>query len=219
MVSRLKVRFAKISMALLLSVIALPVSVIAFAVLYANGDSFWAVLWLSVILPAIWLAAIALGIKDAVNRHSWRQTLGVVALLVPTALLVNTMFSPRFSLHQLFTFRPLDVQPPTTGVVLLEKFTVCGQLAHCKPHSVVTEARRFKLTKVPEGCCSLQVVNGRGGEHKVDEFRVALNGKDVNLPIGGALQIARVELSTENEINVRLSGGSDAYIYVFVWYR
>ncbi|HEY1528099.1 MAG TPA: hypothetical protein VGH51_17855 [Candidatus Angelobacter sp.] len=215
---RLKASFTTISTAILLSAAALLVSVIAFAVLYADSDSFWAVLWLGVILPIIWAAAIVLGIIDALKRRSWRQIAGVVALLAPTALLVNTMLSPRFAFHQLFTFRALDLNLPTNGFALIQKFTVCGQDAPCKPHSVVTDTRNFKLTKIPEGCCSLVVVNGRGDKHMVEAFRVALNGKEVRLPVGGPVQSAPVELSTDNEISVQMRGASDAYMYVLVSY-
>ena len=201
------------STALLTSAVALPVSVIAFAVLYGNRDSFWSVLWLGAVLPAIWVAAAVLSIRDAVKRRSWRQIAGVVALLAPTGLLVNTMGSPRFAFHQLFTFRPLDLHLPTNGFVLMEKFMVCAQAQPCKSHDVVTETRTFSVKKVPEGCCSLAVFNGRG-KNKVDTFRVVLNGKEVKLQS----QKAAVDLSAENEISVQLSGAPDAYIYILVSY-
>src|SRR6266481_4040116 len=145
MASDSKARFRAMSTALFVSAVALPASVIAFAVLYANNDSFWAVVWLSAVLPAIWLGAGALGIRDAVRRRSWRQMAGVVALLAPTVLLVNTIGSTRFAFHQLFTFRPLDLHLPTNGFVLMEKFTVCAQAQPCKPHDVVTETRAFRV--------------------------------------------------------------------------
>jgi len=215
---RLKVSFTTISTAIVLSVAALLVSVIAFSVLYADSDSFWAVLWLGVILRIIWAVAIVLGSIDALKRRSWRQIAAVVALLAPTALLVNIMLSPRFAFHQLFTFRPLDLNLQTNGFALMQKFTVCGQDAPCKPHSVVTDTRNFKLKKIPEGCCSLVVLNGQGGKHMMGTFRVALNGKEVRLPGGGAVQSAPVELSTDNEISVQMRGASDAYMYVMVSY-
>ena len=201
------------STALLISAVALPVSVIAFAVLYRNSDSFWSVLWLGAVLPAIWVAAAVLSIRDAVKRRSWRHIAGVVALLAPTGLLVNTMLSPRFALHQLFTFRPLDLDLPTQGFVSMEKFMVCAQGQPCKSHGVETETRTFNVKKIPDGCCSLMVLNGRG-ENKVDTFRVVLNGKEIKLQS----QKAAVDLSSENEISVQLSGAPDAYIYILASY-
>jgi len=201
------------STALLISAVCLPVSVIAFATLYANNDSFWAAAWLSAAVPAIWLGAGAMGIRDAIRRRSWRQMAWVVGLLAPTVLLVNTMGSPRFAFHQLFTFRPLDLHLPTNGFVLVEKFTVCAQAQPCKSHDVMTETRAFSLKKIPDGCCSLAVLNGRG-KNKVDTFRIVLNGKDVNLES----QKGIVDLNGENEISVQLSGAPDAYIYVLVSY-
>jgi hypothetical protein len=211
MVLHPKASFSGVSTALVISAVALPVSVIAFAILYGNSDSFWSVLWLGAVLPAIWVAATVLGIRDAVKRHSWRQIAGVVALLAPTGLLVNTMVSPRFAFHQLFTFRPLDLHLPSNGFVLMEKFMVCAQGQPCKSHS--TETRTFSVKKMPDGCCSLVVLNGRG-QNKVDSFRVVLNGKEIKLES----QKAAVDLSVENEISVQLSGAPDAYIYIVVSY-
>src|SRR5258708_21485629 len=110
------------SSALLISALALPVSVIAFAVLYGNSDSFWSVLWLGAVLPAIWVAATVLSIRDSLKRRSWSQIAGVVALLSPTGFLFNTMVRPPFAFHHLFTFRPLDLHIPTILCVLLDDF-------------------------------------------------------------------------------------------------
>jgi len=57
----------------------------------------------------------------------------------------------------------------------------------------------------------------------VEQFRVVLNGKEVKLKedklrTGAEVQIATVELSTENTIRVELSGAPDAYIFVLVSY-
>jgi hypothetical protein len=202
------------SSALLISAVALPASVIAFSVLYANNDSFWPVVWFSAVLPGIWLGAGAVSIGDAIRRRSWQQMAGVIILLAPTALLVSTMSSPRFAFHQLLTFRPLDLHLPTNGFVLIEKFTVCAQGQACKSDGVVTETRVFSVKKMPDGCCSLAVANGRGGKNEVDEFRVVLNGKEVKLDS----QKGVVDLNSENQINVQLSGAPDAYIYVLVSY-
>jgi hypothetical protein len=201
------------STALLISAVALPVSMIAFAVLYADHDSFWPVLWLDVVLPAIWFAAAVLILRDAFRRRSWQQIISVAALIAPTVLLINTMDSPRFWYHQLFTFRPLDLNLPTNGFVLMEKFMICPQAQPCKSRSMVTETRTFSVKRMPDGCCSLAVLNGRGKE-KADAFRVVLNGKEVKLES----QKAAVDLSAENEISVQLSGVPGAYVYILVSY-
>jgi hypothetical protein len=206
--------FSAVSTALLISAVALPVSVIAFAVLYVNSDSFWSVVWLFTVLPAIWLAAGALSIRDTVKRRSWRQMVAVVVLLALTVVLANTAGSLRFVLHQLFTFRPLDLHLPTEGVLFMEKFKVCAQEQPCKAHDVATQTRSFSVRKIPDGCCSLAVVNGRGGKNKVDSFRVVVNGKEVTLES----QKGAVNLSGENEISVQLSGAPDAYIHVIILY-
>jgi hypothetical protein len=213
-----KLTFKTISTALLLSMVAFPISVIVFAVMYASDDRFWTVLWMVGVLPTIWAAAAILGIRDAVKRRSWRQLAGVVVLLAPTALLVHTIFTPRFAVHQLFTFRPLDLHLPINGAAFIQKFSVCAQTSPCTPHDAVTETKTFRLTRVPNGCCLLQVVNGHDGAHKVKTFRVVLNGKEVNLPSDDSLQIATVKLAHDNEVSVQLSGTTDAYIYIVVSY-
>jgi hypothetical protein len=218
MAFRPKLSFNTMSTALLLSIVALPVSLIAFAVRYADYDSFWPVVWMGGVLPTIWVAAVILSIRDAVKRHSWRQIAGVVVLLIPTAILVIIMVSPRFVFHQLFTFRPVNLHLPTNNFILIQKFPVCAEGSSCTSGGTVTETKVFKLTKVPDGCCSLQVINGRGGKHKVEAFRVVLNGKEVNLPSGDSLQIASVRLGNDNEVNVQLSGSTDAYIFIVVRY-
>lgn len=206
--------FSAVSTTILISAVALPVSVVAFTVLYARNDSFWCVVWLFAVLPAIWLAAGALSIRDAVKRRSWRQIVAVVVLLAPTVVLANTAGSLRFALHQLFTFRPLDLHLPTEGILFIEKFTVCVQEQPCKAHDVATQTRAFNIKKIPDGCCLLAVVNGRGGKNKVDSFRVVVDGKEVTLES----QKGTVNLSGENEISVQLTGAPDAYIHVIILY-
>jgi hypothetical protein len=218
MTVRRKLSLTKVSTALLLSIIALPVSVISFAVLYATDDAFWAALWLGVVLPTVWAAAVALGIIDVMKRHSWGQAVAVVALLAPTVLLVSMMVSPRFAFHQLFTFRPLELDASKNGFVFIHKFTVCLQGPPCTSDGGRTETRAFKLKRVPEGCCSLRVLNGWRGQHTVNAFRIVLNGRDVELPKGGEVQTVLVELNTENEISIQVRGTPDAYIYVFLFY-
>lgn len=214
MTSNPRLGFSAVSTALLISTVALPVSAIAFGVLYASSDSFWSVVWLFTVLPAIWLAAGALSIRDVLKRRSWRQIVAVGALLAPTMVLANTAGSLRFALHQLFTFRPLDLHLPTEGVLFTEKFTVCAQEQPCKAYNVATRTRAFSVKRIPDGCCSLAVVNGRGGKNKVDSFRVVVNGKEVTLES----QKGAVSLTGENEISVQLSGPPDAYLHVIILY-
>jgi hypothetical protein len=213
MALKLQPRFSTTSTALLISAVTLPVSVIAFAVLYANNDSFLSRLWLAIILPTIWLLAGVLSIIDAVKRHSWKQIAGVVVLLGPTVFLVNTALSPRFAFHQLFTFRPLDLHLPSNGFVLMKKFEVCAEGQSCKPDHVATTTLTFHVKKMPVGCCSLAVINGHDG-NKVDSFRVVLNGKEVRLEA----QKAAVYLNADNEISVQLTGSPESYVYIVVSY-
>lgn len=213
-----KLDFTKISTPLLLSLVALPVSVAAFTTIYVSDDPFWSVLWMNVVLPIVWMAVVVICVKDGVKRRSWRQIVGSLALLAPTVLLFSLMLSPRFFLHQLFTFRPVDWHIPATGFALIQKFSVCAPDAKCTSESPVTETKTFRLTKVPEGCCSLNVVNGRGDKYKVETVRIVLNSEQVNLPPVGSLQIATVRLARENNVTVQLAGPPDAYIYVFISY-
>jgi hypothetical protein len=223
MVSDPRPGLGEISTALFLAVIALPLSVVSFAVFYANNDSFWAMCWLWLVLPILWMAAAVLAIRDALKQHSWRQLVGVAALLAPMALLVTASFSNRFFLHQLFTFRPLEVSPLPKPRGWFQKFTVCPEKASCTSHDPLVQTRTFRLDNVPNGCCGLSVINGTSGKHMVEQFRVVLNGKDVKvrevkLPTGVTVQIADVDLNTENTIGVQLIGTPDAYIYVVVSY-
>jgi len=218
MALRPKLAFTAMPTALLLAVLALPVSVIAFAVSYADFEQFSPVVWMFVVLPVVWLAAAVLSIRDAIKWRSWQRIAGVVALLAPTVLLFNMMLSPRFFFHQLFTFRPLDLHLPTQGFALFQKFSVCTQESGCPSRNTVTETKTIKLVKVPEGCCSLVVLNGQGKEHKVEAFHVSLNGKEVNLPPADSPQIAAVRLGNSDEVTVQLTGTADAFIYVIVSY-
>jgi hypothetical protein len=160
------------STALFLTIVALPFSVVAFAVLYANNDSFWAVCWLWVVLPILWVAAAVLAVRDALKRRSWRRLFGVVALLVPMALLVTVSRSNRFLFHQLFTFQPLKLSPLPKPRGWFQKFTVCAKEASCTSHDAVTQTRTFRLDKVPKECCGLWVINGTRGKHMVEQVRV-----------------------------------------------
>src|ERR1035438_9785153 len=157
------------STALLLSIIALPVSVVAFVALYANSDSFWSVCWLELVLPIIWLAAAVLIVRDALKRRSWRQMIVVVALLVPTALLVTAVRSDRFFEHQLFSLKPLQSPTYHSPIVFWRKFLVCDNKSRCSPNTAATVT--FTLGKVPDKCCTLLVVNGNGtGKSTVEAF-------------------------------------------------
>src|SRR6266481_4120126 len=141
MALRPKLAFTAMPTALLLAVLALPVSVIAFAVSYADFEQFFPVVWMFVVLPVVWLAAAVLSIRDAIKWRSWQRIAGVVALLAPTVLLFNMMLSPRFFFHQLFTFRPLDLHLPTQGFALFQKFSVCTQESGCPSRNTVTETK------------------------------------------------------------------------------
>src|SRR5271163_1794127 len=118
-----KLSFSTISTSFLLSVIALPVSLAAFASTYNTSDSFWSELWMMVVLPTIWAAVTVLLIRDAVKRRPWPQIAGGVFCLVPTVLLFVLMFTPRFWMHQLFTFRPVDfdLNLPPNGLAFIQK--------------------------------------------------------------------------------------------------
>lgn len=219
MALRTKLSFTTISTALLLSTVAFPVSAIAFAVLYADNDSFWPNVWLGALLPAIWVAVAALVMRDAFKRRSRRQMVGVVALLVSMALLFGTSLSARFWEHQLFTFRPLRKEPlPPFTFSLVQRFDLCEQKTPCVPRRAVTESQSFKLAKVPDECCSLAVVNGKGGKYRVQSFRVFLNGNEIKMPTDNSPLIASVTLRTENEITVQLTGPPDAYIHLIYIY-
>jgi hypothetical protein len=137
------------------------------------------------------------------------------------ALLVTVSRTNRFFYHQLFTFRPVELLGLSKPRGWLQKFTVCAEVAGCTSHDSVTQTRTIRLDDVPNGCCSLSVINGTSGKYRVEQFRVVLNGKDVklkkvNLPTGDEMQSADVDLSTENTIGVQLIGPPDAYIYVVV---
>jgi hypothetical protein len=218
MALRPKLAFTTMSTALLLAILAFPASVIAFAASYADFQRLWPLLWMFVALPVLWLAAVVLGVRDSIKSRSWRQIAGIVALLAPTMLLFSLMLSPRFFLHQLFTFRPIDLGLPTHGYALFQKFSVCSQESLCTSPNTVIETKTIKLAKVPEGCCSLYVLNGQGKEHKVEAFHVLLNGKEVRLPPDDLPQIATVKLGNTDDVTVQLTGTADAFIYVIVSY-
>lgn len=89
------------------------------------------------------------------------------------------------------------------------------------PHNVITQTRTVRLDEVPKVCCLLGVINGTRGKHMVEQFRVVLNGKDIKLSevkpqAAFAVQIADVDLTTENTITVQLTGAPDAYVRILV---
>lgn len=219
MVATRKLNFTTISTSLLLSIVALPVSVTAFAVSYLSHDPIWSVLWMLAVLPAIWVFVVAFSIRDALKHRSWRQIGSSVLLLAPTVLLASLMLTPRYALHQLFTFRPLDFHLPTDGFAFAHKFSICPQQTNCTPHSTVSETETFRLTKLPNGCCLLlAVTNDRGDKQRVEAFHIVLNGEEVNLRSSGAEQFAEVRLGNENKVTVQLTGTADAYLYVAIHY-
>jgi hypothetical protein len=213
-------RLNSITTALLVSTVALPVSVISFLVLYANNDSFWAVLWLLAVLPTIWVAVAFLIIRDMVKRRSWRQAVAAVTLLVPTALLFGITFTPRFFSHQLFSsaapkHQPFTFYPP---LLFIQKFLVCAKESPCTPYRSVTRTATFFVTKLPEGCCFLQVLNGEDGKHEVGVFHVVLNGRRIDFPHGEPHPGAAVRLNTKNIISIEMQGTPDAYVWVMLSY-
>src|SRR5271169_1030187 len=215
-----KLNFTTISTSFLLSAIALPFTVAAFAFIYADSDSFWFRYWMMVVLPTIWVAVIVLVIRDSVKRHPWPQIAGSVCCLVPTVLLFVLMFTPRFWMHQLFTFRPVDfdLNRPPNGLAFIHKFSVCAPETTCTSHSGAPETKTFTLRKVPDGCCSLEVINGSGEKHKVATFRALLNGEEVNPRSDESAQIAPDKLANENKVTAQLTGADDAFIYVVISY-
>ena len=206
-----------ISTSFLLSATALPISLAAFAFIYANSDSFWSVLWMVGVLPTICVAVIVLVVRDAVKSRPRSQIAGSVLLLTPTVLLLIVMFSPRFQMHQLFTFRPVDFYPhfPPHGLAFFQKFSVCTPDASC----AANETKTFTLKRVPDGCCSLAVINGdRNAKHRAQGIRLILNGEEINLRSDGLVETASVKLGGENKVTVQLTGTGDAYIYVVIFY-
>jgi hypothetical protein len=210
-----KAQFARISTALLLSIIALPVSVIAFAVLYHNNDSFWAVIWLLIILPALWIATVALGVRDAFRRHSPKPLILVLALMVPTACLVTLTTTQRFFAHRLFSSsapQRFTAYPP---LLFMQKFQICDTKSGCDSLHTVNRTATFTLTKVPARCF-LQVLNGTAGKHAVDVVHIGLNGRRVALDHTDSEYTAEVRLNTVNTVSVELSGPADAYVWLIV---
>ena len=214
MMSRHSNEKSPVSTALVLSGLTLLISVAAFCLLYRNDDSFLAVLWLGVLLPAIWLIVGVLALINAVRSHSWKQFAGVVALLAPTAFLMHVSLSARFATHQLFSFQPLRFEIPSHGIVLVAKFAVCPEGKPCQAHGSNVESRTFHVRTMPDECCSLVVRNGSKG-NVVNSVKIILNGSEVKLEG----QRAIVHLKADNEIDVHLSGGPDAYVYVVIAYR
>jgi hypothetical protein len=207
---------AQISTALLLSITALPVPVIAFAVLYHNNDSFSAgIIWLLIILPALWIATVALSARDAFRRHSPKPLMLALALLAPTVGLVTLTTTQRFFTHRLFSStapQPFTAYPP---LIFMRKFQVCDAESRCKPHRIVTRTATFTLKKIPAQCF-VQVINGTAGKHTVDVVHITLNGKRVAFDHTDSEYSAKVGLNRVNTLNVDLSGPADAYIWLIV---
>jgi len=210
----------EVSTALLVSIVALPVSVVAFFALYHNNDLFWPVACLGV-LPAIWLSVAIFTVRDLLKRRSWRQIVGVLVLVAPTVFVFPLMSSPRFWSHRLFSSHAVESLPQSNfGVAFNEKFPVCVQGESCTEKEAVTEARRnFSLAEEHGWCCLLRVTNGRrDGKGKVSAFHVVLNGEEVPVPQSGPLEMARVALKSNNDIRIQLRGTPDAYIHVAILY-
>ena len=214
---RARLSFTTISTALLLSIIALPVSVVAFVVLYVHNDSLWSVCWLGLVLPMTSLAAAILAIRDALKRRSWRQTALVAGFLVAAVLLLTAWQSKRFLQHQLFSIKPLEAPIDRSPIVFRRKFLVCDKKSPCSPDAAATVT--FRLEKVPDRCCSLLVMNGNGsGKGEVETFRVTVNGRPIAFAVDVATRfLAAVDLKQENTIAVELHGAPDAYVQVWLF--
>jgi hypothetical protein len=213
--------FGTISTSFLLSVIALPVSLAAFAFIYSNDDSFWSEIWMVGVLPTIWVSVSVLLARDAVKRRPWPQIAGSLLLVMPTVLLFILMSTARFSMHQLLTFRPVDFHPHLQphGLAFIQRFSVCTADASCAARSTARETKTFTLRRVPGGSCSLAVINGGGrDQHQVEAVRVILNGDEVSLRSNGRVQSAPVTLTSENTVTVELTGSNDAFVYVVIFY-
>lgn len=216
----MRLSFTKLSTSLVLSIVALPVSITAFIVLYGDFGSLWAAIWMLCILPGIWIAAIILGVRDLRQGRSRRQTAGVVALLLPTVLLVISMCSWRFAFHQMFTFRPLDLHLPPGGFLMIHEFRVCESETPCAASGPITETQtqEIKLKRVPDGCCTMLVFNGGQGKRKVDDYRISLNGRDIRLTQRNSVGRARVSVDMSDELSVQLSGIAGATLGVALVY-
>lgn len=119
-----KLSVTAMSTSLLISLVALPLTVIAFVVLYRNHDSLGAEIWLWAMLPTVWLVAAVLTIRDVVKRRGpWRQIAGIIALLVPTVVLFNVVNTYGFWGHELFSRHSSTTDMPTDrGIVFAEQF-------------------------------------------------------------------------------------------------
>ncbi len=190
-------------------------------ILYETDDAFAAVVCLFVAAPVMMLAATILTIRDVAFRRSWRQTIAVVLLVVLGASLVKTATTPRFVLHQLFTFRSVDFRLPEPPFVFIERFAVCPEGQSCESGRTLTETRSFRLKKMPDRCCFLAVVSSRKNEEAVDSFQIILNGKEVELPPRGrnGAPVTPVELSAENQISVQLRGAPGAHLLVYIFFQ
>jgi hypothetical protein len=102
------------STALLLALIALTVSVIAFLRLHLGADPYvsdgpvWTFFWLLALLPVTWVIVTVFCIRDAFKRRSGKQILAAFLLLAPTAGLFAATINGRFWSHR---------QPPLPIVV------------------------------------------------------------------------------------------------------
>ena len=211
----LRAIFTRLSTALLLSITALPVSVIAFAVLYYNNDSFWAVIWLLIILPALWIATVGLSVRDAFKRHSPKPLMLVLVLLVPTVGLVTLTTTQRFVRHRLFsstTPQSFTFYPP---LLFMQKFQMCDPKSRCEPHRTVSKTATFTLTRAPAQCY-IQVINGTAGKHTADAVHVTLNGRQIVFDHTDSEYTAKVRLNRINTLGIELSGPADAYIWLIV---
>jgi hypothetical protein len=151
------------------------------------------------------------------HKDSFWSALWIVAAL-PAIWVSVTVLTPRSWMNQLFTFRPLDFRIPPNGLAFVQKFSVCAPGRACKASTTGTETKTFRPNRAPDGCCTLEVVNGSGKKYKAEVVHVFLNGEEVNLPSNACVQIAPTSLSRENKVTVQLTGTRDAFVYVVISY-
>lgn len=176
---------------------------------------FWAVIWLFIILPALWIATVGLSVRDAFRRHSPKPLMLVLALLLPTVGLVTLATTQRFFNHRLFS--SITPQPFTfySPLLFVQKFQMCDLKSQCESHRTVSRTATFTLTKVPAQCF-IRVINGAAGKHTVDVVHISLNGRRIVFNHTDSEYTTKVGLNRVNTLGVELSGPADAYIWLIV---
>jgi tetratricopeptide (TPR) repeat protein len=129
------------STALLLALVALAVSVIAFLRLYLGTEPYWSdgplwtAIWMLALLPVIWVVVTVFCMRDAFKRSSGKQILVALVLLAPTGVLFGATISDRFWSH-----RPFSVPQPKEAPRRPPEFPTRKQIN--KAIEMVTYARQ-----------------------------------------------------------------------------